>query len=57
MPLKASKVTQFKQSLENKLRALTTLDDEILDLMDDDGIKAEIMQADEIKESVYWARS
>ena len=57
MLLEASKVTQCKRSLESKLRALTTLDDEILNLTDDDGIEAEIVQADEVKESTYWALS
>ena len=46
VPLAASKVTRCKWSLESKLWALTTLDDEILDLTDDDGILVEIVQAD-----------
>ena len=57
VPFEASKVTQCKRSLESKLQALTTLDDEILDLTDDDGVEAEIVQADEVKESIYRALS
>ena len=57
VPFEASKVTQCKQSLESKLQACTTLDDEILDLTDDDGAEAEIVQANEVKESIYRALS
>ena len=53
----ASKVMQCKQSLESNLQALTTLDDGILDLTDDDGVEAEIVQADEVKESIYCVLS
>ena len=57
VPFEASKVTQCKRSLESKLQALTTVDHEILDLTEDDGVEAEIVQADEVKESIYWTLS
>ena len=44
-------MTQCKRSLESKLQALTTLDDEILDVTNHEGIEAEIVQADEVKET------
>ena len=56
-PLDALKVTQCKRSLKSKLRALTTLHEEILDLTAEKGVEAEIVQADEVKEGIYGALS
>ena len=57
VPVDVSKITQYKRSLEGKLQALTTLDEDILGLTDEDAIEAEIVQADETKEGIYQALS
>ena len=55
--LDVSKIIQLKQSLEDKLQSLSTLDEEILMLTPEEVIEDEIIQADEIKERVYTALS
>ena len=54
--LDVSKVNQLKRSLEEKLRSLSRLDDEILNLTSEEVIE-EIIQADEVKEHIYTALS
>ncbi len=56
-PLDVSKINQLKRSLEDKLRTLSVLDEEILGLMGEEAIEEEIGQADEIKERIYTART
>ena len=45
-PPDASKLTQLKWSLEDKLQSLSTLDDEILGLTPEDSIEAVIVHVD-----------
>ena len=54
-PLDVSKITQLKQSLDDKLRSLSDLDEVILDLTPEESIEADIIQADEAKEQLYSA--
>ena len=56
-PLDVPKITQLRRSLEDKLTSLTALADEVLPLLEEEAIEAEIIQADEIKEHVYAALS
>ena len=56
-PLDVSKINQLKRSLEDKLQTLSDLDEGILDLTPEDSVKAEIIQADEVKERLYAALS
>ena len=55
IPPDVPKITQLKRSLEEKLQSLSTLDDEILELVPVDTIDDEILQADETKEKIYTA--
>ena len=50
-----ARLRQLKLSLEEKLRTLTRMDEEIVDLVDDDAIQEEIEQADIFKERIYAA--
>ena len=43
-PLEVPKITQLRRSLEDKLTSLTALDNEILPLLDEEAIEAEIVQ-------------
>ncbi len=56
-PLDISKISQLKRSLEDKLRCLSTLDEEILLLTPEDTIEEEVITADEYKERIYIALS
>ena len=49
------KLSQFRLSLYEKLEALKLLDSEIVELTPDEGLEAEIGQADEYKETVHRA--
>ena len=55
--LDVNKITQLKRSLEDKLKALNVLDEEILTLTPKDAIEGEIVQADEVRELIYIALS
>ena len=55
VPLDVAKITQLKRSLEDKLKALNALDEEILTLTPEDDIEGEIVQADEVRELIYTA--
>ena len=55
--LDVAKITQLRRSLEDKLKALNTLDDTILTLTPEEAIEEEIVQADEIRELIYTALS
>ena len=57
VPLDVAKITQLKRSLEDKLKALNILDEEILTLNPEDAIEGEIVQADEVRELIYTALS
>ena len=57
VPLDVAKITQLKQSLEDKLKALNTLDEEILTLTPEDAIEGEIVQVNEVRELIYTALS
>ena len=57
VPLDVTKITQLKQSLEDKLKSLNILDKEILSLTPEDAIEGEIFQADEVRELIYTALS
>ena len=52
-----AKITQLRRSVEDKLKALNTLDDTILTLTPEEAIEEEIVQADEIRELIYTALS
>ena len=56
-PLDVIKITQLKQSLEDKLTSLNTLDEGILTLTPDEAIEDEIVQADKVREQIYTALS
>jgi len=49
------RLMQCKLSLNEKLDRVSTLDEEILALVDDDGIESEIEQADQFRERVHQA--
>ena len=49
----ASRLAQLRLSLEEKFTMIKRLDDEILDLTEEDGLAAEIEQADTYKEDIY----
>ena len=57
VPLDVAKITQLKRSLEDKLKSLNILDEEILALTPEDVIEGEIVQADEVRELIYTALS
>ena len=57
VPLDVAKITQLKGTLEDKLKALNALDEEILTLTPEDAIEGEIVQADEVRELIYTALS
>ena len=48
-----SRLAQLRLSLEEKFTTIKRLDDEILDLKEEDGLAAEIEQADTYKEDIY----
>lgn len=50
-----ARLRQLKLSLEEKLRTLTRMDEEIVDLVEDEAIPDEIEQADIFKERIYAA--
>ena len=56
-PLDVAKITQLKQSPEDKLTSLNTLDKRILTLMSMEAIEDKIIQADEVREQIYTALS
>ena len=56
-PLDVAKITQLKQSPEDKLTSLNTLDKRILTLMSKEAIEDKITQADEVREQIYTALS
>ena len=47
-----AKLWQQRQSIEGKVQILAKLDEEILDLVEEDGLEAEIEQADIVKEKL-----
>ena len=49
------RLKQLKQSLTNKLTVLATLDDELIGLVEDDDLEAEVEQADETREKIDLA--
>ena len=56
-PLDIAKITQLKQSLEDKLMAMNTLYEGILTLTPKEAIEDEIVQADKVREEIYTALS
>lgn len=56
-PLDNAKISQLKRSLEEKLRFLSGLDEEILALIPEEAIEDEILRADEIKQGIYISLS
>ena len=52
-PANDKRLQQIKLSLEEKLRTLNQLDEEILNLVDEDAVGDEIEQADLFKEKIY----
>ena len=55
--LDVAKITQLRRSLEDKLKALNTLDETLLTLTPEEAIEEEIVQADEVRELIYTALS
>lgn len=51
----ARRLRQLKQSLANKLTVLAKLDDEVIELMEEDDLEAEVEQADEVRERIDLA--
>ena len=49
------RLKQLKQSLTNKLTVLARLDDELIGLVEDDDLEAEVEQADETREKIDLA--
>ena len=49
-----AKIIQLKRSLEDKLKSLNTLDEEILALTAEGDIEDEIVQADEVREQILY---
>ena len=49
------KLAQLKLSLQEKLDTLKQFDSEVLELTEDDGVEAEIQNADEYKDGIYSA--
>ena len=47
------RLTQLSRSLKEKLDVLTTLDGEIINLVDEGSVRDEIEQADTFKEGIY----
>ncbi len=50
-----SKLSQLKLTLNEKLKVLKQLDNEILALVDEGDVPGEIKQSDEFKEGIYAA--
>ena len=51
----ARQIKQLRQSLEEKVRTLSKLDDELLELVPDEQLDEEVQQADEIRERISLA--
>ena len=56
-PTDTARITKLHQIIEEKLKVLTALDEEILALTDNDSIEEEIVIADQFKEVVQGASS
>ena len=54
-PIDCDKLTTLKLGLNEKLSKLRTLDDEIVELIEEEDLTAEIEQADEYKEHIHKA--
>ncbi len=54
-PVDAKRLTVLKLSLEEKLKTLKELNAEIIELVPEDDLEAEIQQADECQEKIFEA--